>query len=102
MPPQNSVQAVVADPVDDPHTSYTEAVKNALIDAMLDHSLPMDLGPDEWLAVAARDSEGPLVPGEIYDASTILIRVKGSDLATYAADRNKRSEVRLRVVVREF
>jgi hypothetical protein len=43
-----------------------------------------------------------MTPDEIYDASTILIRVKGSDLATYAADRSKRAEVRGRVQVREF
>ena len=69
---------------------------------MLDYSLPMNLGAEEWLTVAARDSEGPLTPDEIYDASTILIRVKGSDLATYAADRSKRGEVRGRVQVQEF
>ena len=97
-----SVQATIADAADDPHTSYTDAVKEALIDAMLDYSLPMDLGADEWLTVAARDSEGPLTPDEIYDASTIVLRVKGSDLATYAADRSKRAEVRARVQVREF
>jgi hypothetical protein len=102
MPQSGAVQPAAADPVDDPHTSYTEAVKNALIDAMLDYSLSMDLGEDEWLTVAARDSEGPLTPDEIYDASTIVIRVKGSDLATYAADRSKRAEVRSRVQVREF
>jgi len=102
MPQSGAVQSAATQPVDDPHTSYTEAVKNALIDAMLDYSLPMDLGADEWLTVAARDSEGPLTPDEIYDASTILIRVKGSDLATFAADRSKRAEVRGRVQVREF
>jgi hypothetical protein len=103
MAQQGVVQPTAIDPLtDDPHTSYTEAVKNALIDAMLDYSLPMDLGADEWLTVAARDSEGPLTPDEIYDASTILIRVKGSDLATYAADRSRRSEVRSRVKVIEF
>jgi hypothetical protein len=102
MPPSGAAGAAVADPLGDPHTSYTEAVKNALIDAMLDHSLPMNLGPEEWLTVAARDSEGPLMPDEIYDASTILIRVKGSDLATYAADRSMRAEVRSRVKVEEF
>ena len=97
------VRAANVDPVlDDPHTSYTDAVKNALIDAMLDYSIAMDLGADEWLTVAARDSEGPLTPDEIYDPSTILIRVRGSDLATYAADRSKRSEVKLRVEVKEF
>ena len=103
MPPAGAVRPLDADPgVDDPHSAYTEAVKNALIDAMLDYSLPMDLGADEWLTVAARDSEGPLTPDEIYEASTILIRVKGSDLATYAADRSKRAEVRSRVKVSEF
>ena len=102
MPASGTATAVVEDPVGDPHSAYTEAVKNALIDAMLDHSLPMNLGPDEWLTVAARDSEGPLTPDEIYDASTILIRVKGSDLATYAADRTKRADVRGRVEVKEF
>jgi hypothetical protein len=102
MPQSGAVQTAAADPTNDPHTSYTEAVKNALIDAMLDYSLPMDLSSEEGLTVAARDSEGPLTPDEIYDASTILIRVKGSDLATYAADRTKRAEVRGRVEVREF
>ena len=102
MPQSGTVQSAATEPVDDPHTSYTEAVKNSLIDAMLDYSLPMDLGPDEWLTVAARDSEGPLTPDEIYDASTIVIRVKGSDLAMFAADRSKRAEVRGRVQVREF
>jgi hypothetical protein len=105
MPERNAVSAAAADPaVDDPHTAYTEAVKNALVDAMLDYSLPMDLGADEWLTVGARDGDGPLTPDEIYDASTIVIRVKGSDLAAFAADRSKRSEVRSRVLkqVQEF
>ena len=85
---------------EDPNTAYTEAVKKALIDAMLDHSDPMDLGPDEWLTIAARDSEGPLMPGEIYDASTIVIRVKGSDIAAYNGSRDpaKREEIRKRVL----
>lgn len=86
----------------DPDKEYTETVKEALIDAMLDHSLPMNLAPDEWLTVAARDGFGPLVQGEIYDASTIVIRVRGSALAAYAADRTKRDEVRKSVEVRVF
>jgi hypothetical protein len=97
--PEASSAASAAVP-DDPNTAYTEAVKMALIDAMLDYSAPMDLGADEWLTIAARDSEGPLLPGEIYDAVTIVIRVKGSDIAAYAADRSnhsKREEIRRRV-----
>jgi hypothetical protein len=98
-----TVSAAAADPVlDDPHGAYTEAVQNALIDAMLDYSIAMDLGGDDLLTVAARDSEGPLTPDEIYDPSTIVISVKGSDLATYAADRSRRAEVRTRVKVTRF
>ncbi len=66
--------------MDDPDRQYTDAVKSALIDAMLDHSLSMDLGPDEWLTVAARQSDGPLANNQLYDVATIVLRVKGSDL----------------------
>jgi hypothetical protein len=88
--------------LDDPNAAYTEAVKRQLIEAMLDHSLPMDLAPDEWLIVAARDGEGPIAPGEIYDPETIVLRVKGSDLAIYAADRSRRDEIRSKVQVAVF
>jgi hypothetical protein len=86
----------------DPDVAYTESVKRALIDAMLDYSLPLDLQPDEWLTVAARDSEGPLIQGQVDDAMTILLRIKGSDVAAFAADRNKRDEARKRVEVHVF
>lgn len=99
---QGNIVAANVPTIDDPHEAYTESVKSALIDAMLDFSLPIDLQDDEYLTVAARDSEGPLRPGEIYDASTIIIRVKGSDLAIYAADKSKRDEVRKRVAVQVF
>jgi hypothetical protein len=90
------------DVIRDPDALYTEAVKNALIDAMLDHGGPMGIGPDEWLTVAAKDAEGPLSPNEPYEASTIVLRIKGSDLAAFRADRLTRDEARGRVEVREF
>ena len=92
--------ATVDEPVvpEDPNAAYTEAVKKALIDAMLDYSAPMNLGADEWLTVAARDSEGPLLPGELYEPSTIVIRVKGSDIAAYTKDAARREEIRQRVL----
>ena len=89
-------------PMVDPDVDYTEVVKNALIDAMLDFSAPMSISADEWLTVAARDSYGPMSPGEIYDAMTIVLRIKGSDLAAFRADRLTREEARKRVEVREF
>jgi len=86
----------------DPNERYTEAVKNALIDAMLKYSAALRVGQDEWLTVAAQDSEGPLTPGEVYDASTLVVRVKGSDLSAFQANRITRDEVLKKVEVREF
>ncbi len=86
--------------VADPSEAYTTEVKSALIDAMLDHSGPIGVGPDEWLTVAARDNER--VPGDPYDVTTIMLRVKGSDLAAFRAERITKDEARKRVEVREF
>jgi hypothetical protein len=72
---------------------------------MLDYSGPIGVGPDEWLTVAARDNEhrDRLMPGDAsYDLMTIVLRVKGSDLASFRADRLTRDEARKRVEVREF
>lgn len=90
--------------MEDPSGAYEKEVVSALIDAMLDHSGPIRVGADEWLTVAARDNEhrDRLVPGDPYDLLTIVLRVKGSDLAQFRADRITREEARKRVEVREF
>jgi hypothetical protein len=85
----------------DPNELYTEAVKAALIDAMVRYGSQLRMGPDEWMTVAAQDAEGPL-PGQIYDASTIVLRIKGSDLAAYQASKLTKEEVMKKVEVREF
>jgi hypothetical protein len=86
----------------DPNELYTESVKNALIDAMLKYSAFLKIPDNEWLTVAASDSEGPQIPGQIDDASRILIRVKGADLAAFQAGRLTREEVLKKVEVREY
>jgi hypothetical protein len=83
----------------DPNVLYSEAVKGALVDAMLGYSVQMDLGPEEWLTVAARASEGPMPQPGLSDLITIVMRVKGSDLSIYHADPTKRDEIRQRVKV---
>jgi hypothetical protein len=93
--------APVAD-LGDPNEQYTEAVKRALIDAMLDYSASMKLGPEEWLTIAASDSQGPLMPGQLYDATTTILRVKGSDLSAYQIGKISREEALKKVEVREF
>ena len=90
--------------MEDPSRAYEEEVISALKDAMLDHSGPIGVANDEWLTVAARDNEhrDRLVPGDPYDLLTIVLRVRGSDLAAFRADRISRDEARKRVEVREF
>ncbi|HWK09805.1 MAG TPA: hypothetical protein VNR64_07135 [Vicinamibacterales bacterium] len=101
---QNVAESPTAAVLDsrDPNQLYTESIKTALIDAMLNYSGPMNLGPEEWLTIAARDSEGPLMPGAVDDASTIVLRVKGSDIAAFLAKQISPEEARKRVQVKEF
>lgn len=91
--------------VKDPSRAYTDAVQQALIDAMIDFSAPMSLGAEEWLTVAARDNEprDSLAPQSAYeDVVTVLLQIRGADLAAYKAGRIGRDEARRRVLAREF
>ena len=96
---KDALRSVAAE---DPGQKYRDAVKRCLIDAMLDHSKSLELGPDEWLTVAARGSEAGLIPGEIYQLTTLMLKVKGSDLADFLAGRLTREEARQKVEVRQF
>ena len=86
----------------DPSGAYRAAIKAALIDAMLDHSRGMNIQPDEWLTVAAHRGDSAFGPSEIVNSSTLVLSIKGSDLALYDADRTRKDEVRKRVETREF
>ena len=84
---------------------YTEAVQNALIDAMLDWSVPIAIAPDEFLTVAARDNMqrdtlAPLDPSE--EVVTILYKIRGADLLAYRKDQITRDEIRRRIQILEF
>ena len=89
---------------DNPNEAYTREVKTALVEAMLENSGPLALGNDEWLTVAARDNvpPNPLVPSDTADSTTILFRVKGSDLAALRAGRITLEEAQKRVEAREY
>jgi hypothetical protein len=100
-------QAPPADPVwaKDPNRAYTEAVTRALVDAMVDYSAPMAIGPDQWLTVAARDDEGrdSLAPQDpMEEVVTWIYRIKGSDLQAYRRGEINRDEVRKRVQISQF
>jgi hypothetical protein len=85
-----------------PDLAYEIEVREALIGAMLEYGGPLPLGPDEWLTVAARDSQSIIIPGDMAEVVTVTMRVKGSDLAEFKAGRMTAAEIRKRVDVREF
>lgn len=89
----------------DPNRAYTEAVTRALVDAIIDYSTPMALGPEQFLTVAARDNEGrdTLAPQDpLEEVVTMIYRIKGADLLDYRAGRITRDEARKRVQVSQF
>jgi hypothetical protein len=85
-----------------PDLAYEAQVREALIGAMLEWGALLPLGPDEWLTVAARDNQDVVMPGNAPDGVTIILRVKGSDLAERLAGRVPLDELRRRVEVTEF
>ncbi|MGE5246017.1 MAG: hypothetical protein ACM3SQ_17475 [Betaproteobacteria bacterium] len=94
--PQDSIMS-------DPDEAYRGEVRKALMDAMLDYSGPLAIGPDEWLTIAARrsDERPRLAPGDD-DAHTMIIRIHGADLAAFRAARISRDEALKRMEVRLF
>jgi hypothetical protein len=90
--------------LDDPNAAYTREVSAAIIDAMIENSGPLPVGDNEWLTVAARDNIRPdrLVPGDTSNISSIVFRIKGSDLAAFRAGRMTLEEARTHVEVKQF
>jgi hypothetical protein len=89
--------------LDDPGRAYTNEVQTALIDAMLDFGPPIPVADGDWLTIAARDNDDSrLGGGDPYDVSTILLRIRGSDLAAYRAKQISREDAVKRVEIREY
>ena len=88
--------------IDDPGLAYTNEVKAALVDAMLDYGAPIPIAENEWLTVAARDDNSRLGGTDPYDSSTILLRIRGADLAAFRAGSLSRADAAARVEVREY
>ena len=98
--PERTVGSSRAAQAFNPNAAYVLAVQQKLIDAMLDYRI--DLRPEEWLTVAARDGEAPLYPGQIVENPIMILRIRATDLADFYAGRISREEARGRVEVREF
>jgi hypothetical protein len=103
-PVASAAPVQAADPIlDDPNEAYRAEVIQALIDAMLDHSSPLGVGPNEWVTIAARrNEERPRLAPADSGAQTIVIRASGTDLAAFRAGQLSREEVIRRVERRVF
>ncbi len=93
-----------ADPIlSDPDEAYRKEVVTAVMDAMLEHSSALAIGPAEWLTVAARrNEERPRLAPADTDTRTIVIRLKGSDLNAFLARQISKEEALQRFEVRVF
>jgi hypothetical protein len=92
------------DPVlTDPQEAYRSEVQKQIIDALLDYSHPLAIGPDEWLMAGARSHiDRPLLAPADSDARTIVVRVRGRDLLAFHAGQLSREDAIKRVEVRVF
>jgi hypothetical protein len=97
--PVSSAETVL----DDPGLAYTTAVKSALVDAMMDYGGSIPVGESEWLTIAARDNNDSRIGGDDpFDVTTIILRIRGADLAAFRAGRITRDEAIKKVSIREF
>jgi hypothetical protein len=89
--------------LEDPAEAWRSEVRNTLIDAMIENTGGVTVGPEESIVVAARGllSSDRLVsdPG---DARTMELRLKGSVLAAFRAGTITLEEARKRVIFREY
>ena len=85
------------------HSTLREEVRDALIDAMLDHGRGLDVAPNEWLQVAARrDDARPRLGPVDADVETMSIRVRGADLTEFLGGKITREEAIKRIDVKMF
>ena len=92
------------DPIlDNPAEAYRAEIREALIDAMLQHSRGLNIAPTEWLHIAAKrnDDRARLTPVNTDDA-TMHIRVRGADLTAFLGGQLTREEAIQRIEVKMF
>jgi hypothetical protein len=94
---------IVPDPfLADPNQFYRNAVRDKIVDAMLDYSRSLNVPATESLSVVARSEDDPM-PSSLYDDSrTLILRIKGEDLALFHAGKITREDAKKRVIESQF
>ncbi len=90
-------------PLVDPRVVYAADLTGVLVNAVLAAGPSLGLAPAEWLAVAARESlDFRFMPEDASGSPTLMIRMKGSDLAALRDGTLTREEARDRVEVGRY
>jgi hypothetical protein len=81
----------------EPDKEYTNFVKAALIDALVDHSLSLPIPPGQYLTVIADELQtqpaGPFNPR----SRTLILQLKGEDVIAFRENRITRDEAKARI-----
>ena len=94
---------LVPDPfMADPNGFYRETVKRKLVDALLDYSKSLDIPADESLSIVARGEDDPIRTSMYNDSKTMILKIKGSDLALFYSGKITREEARKLVIESQF
>jgi hypothetical protein len=89
--------------LDDLGEAFRAEIRDALMNAMLDHGAALRLTSSDLLTIAARGSDDRSMFGPLTDdAQTIMITMKGADLMGYLSGQINRDEARQRMTVRVF
>jgi len=94
-------QTGVETKIEDPFKSYIGNLSNSLAEVLVTYGGTIELAPDDWLTVAAREMQPRLMPGGSVETA-ITLRIKGADLAALKAGRISHDDARKRVEIKEF
>jgi len=102
--PQAAEAEQTTDPIlKDPQQAYHTEVMRAIMDAMLEHSGPLDIGPDESLTAAARGNDDrPRLSPANDESRTFLLSVTGASLRAFRAGQITKADALKRIEVRVF
>jgi hypothetical protein len=84
-----------------PDRAYSKYVRDALIDALLDSSAMLQLGAEDHLTIAAQGIDQP-GSNPLYQASKLMLTIKGSDLQDLRQGRITRDQAKARIAEGRF
>lgn len=92
----------VVPPLTDPSKEYTDFVRLALIDAMLDNSLALPVGEGQFLTLVADELAGQPADPLAQRSRKLILRIKGDDLIALRQNRIKRDEAKQRILESKY